>query len=469
MTDDNFVYVSRTTVEDARRMVKEDPTSYEAQGLLGELLYQNGRYSESIEYLRKGAELLQKHIENEAAKGDEPVSIGFSPKMTIKVLQSLYNMWGDASLRVERFDEARKAFEQSVKIVDDDPDAWYLLGIAQANSNRIERAPKSLREALRHNPTRHDIWEILQRVYRRLRRPEAEDINPVLRSKRDLELDLSLLAELFISGGEYDKAQLVIDKLLEWDRDDIRGLLPLAKLRLVQRSLEDAVDILEQIIEKDEHHEVALWHLGRAFCMLGDESESLRILDLLLEISSEHHNAKALKALLEMREAAEIQSFSAVLMEQRQTLRVPDGQPQPRSTQYTAYPALTLPLGSTIEDASHCLVNDQVEHFTDDDSLQQVLVHLTDMGNQTFIQTSAFDNETTYPFNSYEPGRLSSMFLERELPRGYPRTMGRTELLHTGDVVLFSLSPLSHLDRILHGFQYSSIVKKAIDEKITKS
>lgn len=467
MAEDDFVYVSRTTVDDARKMVKEDPTSYEAQGLLGEILYQNGRYSESIDHLRKGAELLKKRIEDEAAKGDEPVSIAFfSPEMTTKVLQSLYNMWGDASLRVERFDEARNAFEQSVKLVDDDPGAWYLLGIAQANSNRIKRAPRSLREALRHNPTRHDIWEILQRVYRRLRRPEAEDINPVLRSKRDLELDLSLLAELFISGGEYDKAQLVIDKLLEWDGDDIRGLLPLAKLRLLQRSPEDAVDILGQIVEKDEHHEMALWHLGRAFCMLGDESESLRILDRLLKISSEHHNAKALKALLEINGVADIQSFSAILMEQRQTLEVPDGQPQPRSTQYNAYPTLSLPLGSTIEDAVHCLVNDRVEQLTDDDLLQQVMVHLTEIGDQTFIQTSAFDNETLYPFNNYEPGRLSSMYLERELPRGYPRIMGRTGLIHTGDVILFSLSPLSHLDHMLHGIQYSSIVKNAIDEKL---
>lgn len=451
----------RVTIEDAQERVKKNPESHMNQGLLGELLYQAQRYTEAIDHLQRGAELLQKEIDSGA---DAPIPgyvASLSQEMATKILHSLHMMRGDSYLRLKKYAEARKAFEQAAKILAEDSDTWNLLGVAQANSGGIEDALKSFRDAVRCNPARPDLWDNLQKAYRQLRRPESEEITPVLMTKRDIELDLALLAELYIGGGDYDKASKVLDQLFGWKKDDIRALIPLAKLKFIEGDMKESIRILEDIVKRDKNNEDALWELSRLYCVEGEKNKSEKNLDALLKLNSGHPNANVLRNYIEKQGAAATQTFGVLNVKDR-TTEDEDGK-RFQMTEYLMYPVLTLPLGSTIEDVTHALVRGDVSRFTSDEYLKAVSTYTSHTDRGMSITTSGLQTKA-WEFKYYEPGSLSGSFMETGPGRGIRPSGHKSEIVVNGDVILLG-SEMDMIQRMQVALIYS-VVKRQADEKI---
>jgi len=433
-TDESYM------IKDARDRVKNNPDSHESQGLLGELLYQAGRYSEAIEPLQKAAEILQVEVDK------KPDEIGMFPfDMAVKVLHSFYMMRGDSLLRLNQPKNAKSAFDRALLITSDDSDTWNLMGISQVGCKDSEGARRSFLRAVKLSPGRVDLWTNLQKCYRHLGRPEAREINAVLGSKMDIERNWGLLAELNLSSGYYDETLAIANQILQWNPDEIRGLISLARLRILEGSLADSVGYLKKILDIDMKNKDALWHLARVHCMLGNGRGCGQLLDRLLKIDPEHRNALALRSLLKATKPGAIQTFGVLSVED-ETNTFADS-PEIMDSQlfaYTVFPVLSLPLGATVEDAIHALTKGDVNRFTTDEHLKSVIVHMVFAKTGTEVMTEALSTKLWF-FQEFQPGAFIVKFMERGSHRGINPVNDKNDLIESGDVILLT-PPMSMID-----------------------
>jgi len=406
--------LNRFTIEEAEERVLQNPNSFENQGLLGELLYQSKRYEEASEPLKKAAGLLQTQIDS-LPQGTRLGFIGAFPADIIRrIHHDMYLMRGDCLIKLGRYAEASGVLENGVGKIDEDPDGWNMLGVAQANSGNLGKALRSFREAVRQNPARRDLWENLQKCYRSLRRPEAEDISLVLGGKRDLEDDMVLLIDFFIGGGEYDRAKSVIDRLVEWKSKDKRVLLPMSRLYIIEGEYKKAQEALEELLKTDRNNIEALWHLSRVYAIQGKRNDSLKQLGIVLKLDSNHSNAGTLKRILEHHGVETQLTFGVFTHKEIQ----PSEQDDKTIHEYEVHPELKLPIGSTVEDALHFLVKGEFYRFSEKKALKYVHLMLLQMPGSLGITCDGIPfpvshrPTTFHAYASSEPAEYEASMVE---------------------------------------------------------
>ncbi len=446
-----------SALKDALDRVKQNPNSHESHGLLGELLYQAGKYSEALEPLEKAAEILQREYDK------KPDKIGIvSIELATKMLHSLYMMHSDSLLRLNRFEDAKAIVDKAMKVIDADPDTWNYLGVLQGNSGEHEDALKSFRESVRLDPERNDHWDNLLRSYRQQNRLEADDIERLLQDDRNPDLDLLLLAELHLSGAEYDKTNLIIKQILERNEGDIRALLLLARLKLADGSISESLEVLENILDIDKENEDALWHLARVKCLQGKRAESENTLASLLKINPQHINARALKALLESNEPAAIQTFGVLTIEDYEIIHENShGSKSESMIAYKMFPRMNHPLGSTVEDVIHALVNGKLKQFTTEQFLKLVNIHTSFKDPST--TTNAVPSRCR-EFKYFEPGELTVTFMEQGYTRGVTPAQNKSDLIETGDVIL--LTPRMSMTQGMQLAAMFPVIKDRAEKKL---
>ena len=345
--------MEKITIEDARARVRQNPESFENHGILGKLLYKANQYEEAVASLKEATYFLGALIGNTPPNASH---VGKFPRELITRMQhDLYLMHGDCLVNLQRYQEASETVRKGLGLIDEDPDGWDLLGVALANGQDVEGALHAFREAVRHNPSRRDLWENLQKCYTALHRPEAEIVSDVMKEKRDIEDDMGVLADLLIKGGEYERAQLVIDTLLKWNSNDKRIHLPTGKLHIINGDYKKAAKAFEESVKDDKSNTEAIWHLARVNAILGDTKKAEKFLDSLLSLDSGHANAVALKQLLSQFDKKARLPFGVMIHRIHNFEDEDDDDDEDKATQheYSERPELTLPIGSTIEDALH--------------------------------------------------------------------------------------------------------------------
>jgi len=65
---------------------------------------------------------------------------------------------GDSLGRLNKSDEAIKAYEKAIEINPNDSDAWYNKGVALDNLNKSDEAIKAYEKAIEINPNDSDAW-----------------------------------------------------------------------------------------------------------------------------------------------------------------------------------------------------------------------------------------------------------------------------------------------------------------------
>ena len=444
-------------IKDARDRVKKNPDSFESQGLLGELLYQAGKYSEALQPLELAATYLQKELETKSMK------IGmFSPEMAEKILCSFYMMRGDSLLNLNQPEQARGAFDGALRVKKDDADIWNSMGVAQANSGNPDDALNSFLQAVRLGAGRVDLWENLQKCYKNLGRYEAKKINPVLGGPIDIELNWGILAELYLSAGKYDETQAIIDQILEWNPKDVRGLLSQARMKMLDGAIDDSSEILQKILSIEDNNLDALWHLCRAHCILGNRKECMNLLDTILKIDSTHLNALILQTLLKSHHPGTTQTFGMLTIE-NYAVEFSDGDTSgvDQLVAYKMFPGLRLPLGSTVEDVVHTFVKGKIDRFSSEEYLKSVEIHTG--ANDLRIQVNAVPSHATF-FRYIQPGSLNVRFMEHGSQRGRNPASNRDDLVVGGDVILLT-SPMSMVENLRLATLYP-IIKNQTEQKL---
>lgn len=412
---------SMPTLDEAMEKVRKNPEVFENQALAGELLYKSNRYDEAVDHLKKAAELLQTRIDNTPPDASH---VGMFPRdMVTRMHHDLYMMCGDSLVKRQKFEEAANMIREGLGMIDEDPDGWNLMGVAQANSRNLDGALRSFREAVRHNPARRDLWENLRKTYYNLRRPEVEMIANLMSDKKDLEDDMVILADLFIKGGEYPKAQQVIDTLLEWNPKDRRTLIPQSRLHIINGEYKSAITALDEILKDDKNNIDTLWHLARISAIQGDVKKSMKYLESVFDIDQNYTNGLALRQMLETYNKAERIPFGVMIHNEREF----DEENEECKTvdEYKSRPELSLPIGSTFEDAMHFMIKGEFFRLTDKDKMEyRTMMVSRDSKGINFSPVS-------FPFPVSKEASFWSEYSDCE-PLGYEVSMHGRTFIHSG-------------------------------------
>jgi tetratricopeptide (TPR) repeat protein len=107
-----------------------------------------------------------------------------------------------------------------------------------------------------------------------------------------------LVVDLFIASGEYNKAQSVINDLLQRNRNNKRVLLPLSKLHIINGDFLKAQDSLKNFIKSDKHNLEALWYLACVCAIQGKKKDAVKYLEELLKLNQDHPDGLDLQRML---------------------------------------------------------------------------------------------------------------------------------------------------------------------------
>jgi len=314
---DDDLSTSPATLDELIEQARRQSRSYRKHIEEGVTLYTSGRYDQAIVPLATGAELLRDQVFDLRFKSmtEKPKEIkikAYKTKIEIRYptfsgIAGLFEsehfttmvICVDSLMKLKRFDDAFSELEKGVSIANEVADVWLMLGIAQHCSGNPDKALESFREAVRQDPARLDLWEILHIEYLIHDRPEAKLVSEGLEKNKRVEDNIALLADLSIASGEYDKAQLVIDSLLERDRKNKRILLPLSKLHIINGNYTKAQDSLKNFNESDKHNLKALWYLACVYAIQGKQKDSMKYLEQLLKLDQNYPDGLELQRILD--------------------------------------------------------------------------------------------------------------------------------------------------------------------------
>ncbi|MHA2351213.1 MAG: tetratricopeptide repeat protein [Candidatus Thorarchaeota archaeon] len=298
----------------------------------GETHYTSGRYEEAVVPLATAAELLRNKVVDLRFKSvsERPkeikikvykTNIRFSYPTLASIADPMEKthfttmmICADSLMKLKRYDDACSELEKGLAIANEVSDAWLMLGIAQHCVGDPDKALGSFREAVRQNPARLDLWEILQREYLILDRAESKLVSEGLEKNKRLEDNMALLADLFIAGGEYGKAQSVIDNLLKRDKKNKRVHFPLSKLHIINGEYTKAQDTLKKFIKSDKNNLEALWYLACVCAFQGKNKDSLKSLEQLLKLDHSHPNGLELQRILTTNEIEKVALLKESIM-----------------------------------------------------------------------------------------------------------------------------------------------------------
>jgi tetratricopeptide (TPR) repeat protein len=307
---------SPATLDELIDQARRHSRSYRKHVDEGVTLYTHGRYEQAIVPLATGAELLRDQVLDSRFRSmtEKPKVTKFKAyKISWTISYPTFSgiaalserehfttmmLCVDSLMKLKRFDDACSEIEKGLAITSEVPDVWQVLGIAQHCVGDPEKALDSFREAVRHDPTRLDLWESLRREYLIHDRSEAKLLSEELVKNRSVEDNMALVVDLFIASGEYNKAQSVINDLLQRNRNNKRVLLPLSKLHIINGDFLKAQDSLKNFIKSDKHNLEALWYLACVCAIQGKKKDAVKYLEELLKLNQDHPDGLELQRML---------------------------------------------------------------------------------------------------------------------------------------------------------------------------
>jgi len=328
-----------TTLEELVKEALKQRTPYWKHLELGETLYASGRYEEAIVPLATSAELLRDNVVDYRFKsvGEIPKESKFKLyRATLTITMPSYAAMAnplekehfttlmicvDSLMKLKRYDDAHSELKKGLAIASEIPDVWLVLGIVQHRAGNPDKALESFREAVRLDPARMDLWENLYSLYQIHRLPETGLISEGLEKNKKIEDNMALLAHLFISAGEHKNAQLVIDSLLKQDKKNKRVLLPMSILHIINGEFTKAQDTLKKFTESDKQNVKALWYLACIYAIQGKNKDSLKSLEQLLKLDSNHPGGLELQRMLAANTIDQATLSERIMQEVIQTAR----------------------------------------------------------------------------------------------------------------------------------------------------
>jgi arylsulfatase A-like enzyme/tetratricopeptide (TPR) repeat protein len=156
-------------------------------------------------------------------------------------------------LKAGRLEEGMAELGEYLKLVPDDPDAHYVMGMAHARNGESVLAARSIREAIRLRPDHavaHYHLAVILTGQGKLREAVEEYEEALELAPHDLPARYRL-AEVLELTGETDRANLHYAEALKWERDDPRALAQMGSVLAEKGNHEGAVLFFARALELD--------------------------------------------------------------------------------------------------------------------------------------------------------------------------------------------------------------------------
>ncbi|MBW2484129.1 MAG: tetratricopeptide repeat protein [Deltaproteobacteria bacterium] len=235
-----------------------------------------------------------------------------------------YFLWGKTAENNGRFEEALEAYEKALLCDEESQFLKQNLAILLIKMDRKEQAATLLEQIIGSNPQDTDNRVLLAKVYRSMGlMDEAAAIYQGLLEINEDHDTLLMLGTLYAQNKEYDKAQKILNRLIQLEGDSYMAHYSLARLyrelqyyekaaasyekalelnwfeRLAyevaefyeeRREFDKAIEVYNRIIEEGQLSDVAKTKLVNLYLTLGENDKALKLLRDLRSIMPESHN-----------------------------------------------------------------------------------------------------------------------------------------------------------------------------------
>ena len=249
------------SLEVARVAVEQAPDSFKAHTNLGGVLSELGRLEEAENHLRRAIAL------NPQAK-DAHLNLG------------------DALYKQGRYEEALEVARVAVEQDSDSFEAHVNLGVILNSLGRFGEAETHLRRAIALNPQARDAHLNLgDALYKQGRYEEALEVARVVVDQDSDSFEAHLnLGITFVALERFEEAETHLSRAIALDPSHTEALYSLAKLRFQQQRYDEMLKLYQQIIEIDPTDALAYGDMGVALFLLGRNDEALRSFDQALSL-----------------------------------------------------------------------------------------------------------------------------------------------------------------------------------------
>jgi len=235
-----------------------------------------------------------------------------------------YFLWGKTAENNHRLEEAQEAYEKALLCDEESEYIRHSLAILLIKMNRKEQAIRELQQIISRNPQDTESRILLAKVYSSLGlNDEATTIYlELLEIKEDHDV-LLMLGTLYAQNREYDKAQKILNRLIQLEGDSYLAYYALARLyrelqyfdkaaaayekaleldwfeRLAfeaaefyeeRHEYEKAAEVYRRIIHEGESSDLAKTRLVNLYLTLGENDKALELLRDLRAILPESYN-----------------------------------------------------------------------------------------------------------------------------------------------------------------------------------
>ncbi len=196
----------------------------------------------------------------------------------------LWNKMGLLYVKMERFEDAKKAYEKALKMQRNYSETYYNLGVLSLQQSSYAEAEGFLNQAIRLHPDYAAAYLELADlfIHKEQYRQAVDAYLKVLRLTPDaahVKLDLAVC---YTKLKEYDKAQALYEEILEEDSSYFKAWFNIGLVYYRQKAYEQSRDALEKAVELEPEDDKAYRALAKTYSALQKHNKAIEILEQLL-------------------------------------------------------------------------------------------------------------------------------------------------------------------------------------------
>ncbi len=315
----------RTSVIELKNALQKNPRNAEARRLLGGISANLGDGPTAEKELRRAVELgvaregvllaLAEAFQLQGKHQELLDEITLSPSLPPQVQASLAAYRGDAWLALNKPDQARREYEQSLQLDPNSPRGKLGLAYLAAAGNEANQALKLLDEALQVAPQDARAWSFKAELHRQ--RGELENAeaaySKAIEYRRWSELDRANRALVRIELKQFKAAEKDIEALKKTAPKLYLTHFAEGYLKIAQGRLSEAKAPLEEALSLNDRYPFTLFYLGLVLLQQNELHQADQHLSRFVRISPNSPQGHALLAQVKYRQK-DFQAARTLLM-----------------------------------------------------------------------------------------------------------------------------------------------------------
>ena len=278
-----------------RRMLRDQPNSFDAMHLLGVSILDCGRFEDAKRILERAGALDERSADAHSNLGfalfnlDRPEEACACYEKALALKPNFPLAWknlGNALFRMERAERAIAAFTHAIELKGDDADAHCNRGVAQMMLKRYEAAAADAERALALQPRHFEAMVGKGLAHFELRHYEVAEaaFNAAIAMRPDVAEVRAHRGRLRLVIGRRTEAEADFDAAAALEPTLELAWRGKAQICLLTGRVEQAILACKRVLEQNPTSEIGLTLLGGCLGRLGDTAGAIQHFDRALEI-----------------------------------------------------------------------------------------------------------------------------------------------------------------------------------------